>query len=339
MIPTDYIVSKINQYTKRPLKLRHHNAYNFECPICNEGKSAGKKRRGYFMVNEGYFYCHNCNRGWSAINWIQIVCNLTYNDILNEIKDFGHSINDFINKNTDKSKNFNFETLPEDSINLFDTSQINYYSKEYIVQLCLYEIQRRRLNTAINKPKSIYISLKDKIHKNRLCIPFYDEDNQIRFYQTRAILPKDLKDDKPKYLSKLNSDKRIYGINNINPNNEYIFIFEGPIDSMFVSNGVAICGLNLTDLQQQILQRYNLYQQIWVLDNQLICPESKEKTLELINENKRVFIWPKELKKYKDINDICVHLSLNEIPNRFLINNSFYGVEAKNKLILNQSFS
>jgi len=63
VIPTEYIIVKIRQHTKRPTKLKHRvGVYNFECPICNEGKSAGKKKRGYFMADEGYFYCHNCNR-------------------------------------------------------------------------------------------------------------------------------------------------------------------------------------------------------------------------------------------------------------------------------------
>jgi len=335
MISSEYIVSKINQYTKRPIKLRYRNSYNFECPICNEGKSAGKRRRGYFMPEEGYFYCHNCNRSWTPIKWIQEVCNMSYEDIINESKDFGCSIEEFFETKTPKSKKIDFGTLPEDSINLLDSSQINYYSNERVVQLCLYEIQRRRLNTAINKPKSLWVSLKDKIHKNRLCIPFYDEDNQIRFYQTRAILPEDLKNNKSKYLSKLNADKRIYGINNINPDNEYIFIFEGPIDSMFTSNGIAICGLHLTNIQQQILQKYSLYQRIWVPDNPLKDKSGREKSFDLIDNGEKVFIWPKELKSYKDLNDVCVHFNLNSVSNKFLINNSFCGIEAKTKLNLN----
>lgn len=335
MLSSEYIISKINQYTKRPIKLRHRNAYNFECPICNEGKSAGKKRRGYFMPEEGYFYCHNCNRGWAAIKWVQEVCNMSYKDVVNEAKDFGYSIEEFFETKTTKSKKVDFGTLPEDSINLLDSSQINYYSNERVVQLCLHEIQRRRLNTAINRPRSFWVSLKDKVHKNRLCIPFYDDDNQIRFYQTRAVLPEDLKDDRPKYLSKLNADKRIYGINNIDPGGEYIFIFEGPIDSMFTSNGIAICGLHLTDIQHQILQKYSLYQRIWVPDNQLRDIAGKEKTFELLDSDERVFIWPKELKDFKDLNDVCVHFKLDQISNKFIINNSFSGVEAKTRLSLN----
>ncbi len=192
------------------------------------------------------------------------------------------------------------------------------------------------LSVSEHNSKTLWVSLKDKVHKNRLCIPFYDDDNQIRFYQTRAVMPEDLNDNRPKYLSKLNSDKRIYGINNIDSNRDYIFIFEGPIDSMFTVNGVAICGLHLTNIQKQILQRYNLYKQIWVLDNQIIDKASKEKTMELIDRGERVFIWPEKLKKYKDFNDICINFEINEISNKFIIDNSFEGIEAKTRLKINQ---
>ena len=287
------------------------------------------------MADEGYFYCHNCNRGWTPMTWIQQVCGLSYKDIMTEINEFGYSIDDIIEPQT-QIKKVDFGTLPEDSINLLDPNQVNYYSQNTAVQQCLKIIQQRRLNLAINRPKTLWVSLKDKVHKNRLCIPFYDDDNQIRFYQTRAVMPEDLNDNRPKYLSKLNSDKRIYGINNIDSNRDYIFIFEGPIDSMFTVNGVAICGLHLTNIQKQILQRYNLYKQIWVLDNQIIDKASKEKTMELIDRGERVFIWPEKLKKYKDFNDICINFEINEISNKFIIDNSFEGIEAKTRLKINQ---
>lgn len=335
MIPSEYIISKINQYTKRPIKIRHRNAYNFECPICNEGKSSGKKRRGYYDIDKGYVYCHNCNRGWDPIKWIQDVCQMSYKEVLAEAKDFGYTVNDYISARSTKAKKVDFGTLPDDSINLLERTQVNYYSNELVVQACLNAIQQRRLNKAVNRPKSFWVSLKDKVHKNRLVIPFYDDDNQIRFYQTRAIMPEDLKDDRPKYLSKLNADKRIYGMNNIDPDLEHIFIFEGPIDSMFTKNGIAICGTNLTEIQEQLLRKYSLYQHIWVLDNQFMDKAGREKTLDLIEQGARVFIWPKELMQFKDLNDVCIKYQLDQISNKFIVDNSFAGLEAKTKLLIN----
>ena len=334
-LPSDYIIAKIMQYTKRPMHMRHRNAYNFECPICNEGKSSGKKRRGFYNADEGYIYCHNCNRGWDPIKWIQEVCGLTFTDLMKEAQSYDFTTMDSsISARFDTPvKRVDFGTLPEDSINLLDDIQRNYYIQESVVRQCWDLIQARRLHTAINRPKSFWVSLKDKIHKNRLCIPFYDEDNQIRFYQTRTVLAEDMVD-RPKYLSKINADKRVYGINNINRDLDYLFIFEGPIDSMFVENGLGICGLHLTDLQDEILRKYSLYRRIWVPDNQYIDEPAKEKTMELLDEGARVFIWPKELRGFKDLNDVCCKYKLDQISPKLLVDNSFVGLEAKTKLLI-----
>lgn len=334
MISQEYVASKILQYTKRPIKLKYKNGYNFECPICNEGKSAGKRRRGYYMPDNGFIYCHNCNQGWDPIKWIQLVCNIGYRDIIQELKGYEYSSSQNVLDISTPRKKIVFSTLPEDSINLFDPQQVKYYEHERVVRAALNLIKERRLDTAINKPKSLWVSLKDYVHKNRLTIPFYDEDNQIRFYQTRTILVEETTD-KPKYLSKLNADKRIYGINTIDPSINNLFIFEGPIDSMFVRNGIAICGLHLTDVQQQILSKYFLYEHIWVLDNQFIDEAGKNKTIQLIDAGAKVFIWPKELRKFKDINDVCVNFKLDNISTKFIIDNSYSGIEAKIRLNVN----
>lgn len=332
-LPQEYIISKVLESTKRPIRLKHRNAYNFECPICNEGKSAGKKRRGFYMPEEGYIYCHNCTQGWDPVNWIQQVCGLSFKEIMQESSTYEDSVDTILVSHTSNKPKTTFGTLPDNSINLCDPLQVSYYKDNKVVNLCLREIERRRLNTAINRPKSFWVSLEDKVHANRLVIPFYDEDNQIRFYQTRTILTEDMAD-KPKYLSKLNADKRIYGMNAIDSNINQLFIFEGPIDSMFVKNGIAVCGLHMTDLQQDILNKYFLYELIWVPDNQFIDDAAKQKTMQLIDQGAKVFIWPKEVKKYKDINDICVNYQLDRVSPKFITDNSYRGTEATIRLNL-----
>jgi len=53
-------------------------------------------------------------------------------------------------------------------------------------------IKSRRLDTAINRPDNLYASLTDKVHKNRLVIPFINEKEEIEFYQTRTVTTSDL---------------------------------------------------------------------------------------------------------------------------------------------------
>jgi len=172
------------------------------------------------------------------------------------------------------------------------------------------------------------------VHKNRLVIPFYDKDNTIVFYQSRTILNDELRF-YPKYLSKVNSDKSLFNINNIDTALESIFIFEGPIDAFFVKNSVAVAGIQenstntFTKLQEEQISSFNLFKKIWVLDSQWNDMASRKKTKKLIDQGQTVFIWPEKMgKSFKDFNDYCVTKTLDSISTEFILENSFSGIKA-----------
>ena len=260
-LPQSYIVNQIYVYCKRPYYNQFSKVYNFECPICHEGKSAGRKRRGYYLLEENRFFCHNCNKGWKEFDWVKLVTGLEAHQIIKEANEFDEPLENILAKESDGSEKARVPTLPHDSVNLCDPLQISYYSDNSVVKDCIQYIASRRLNTAINRPETFYVSLTDFVHKNRLCIPFYNEDKKIVFYQTRAIYKKD--EDPAKYLSKVGGDKTVYGIHNIDQSLDYLFIFEGPIDAMFVRNGLAVGGIHLSELQENQLDKFRLFKRIW----------------------------------------------------------------------------
>lgn len=198
-------------------------------------------------------------------------------------------------------------------------------------------IKSRRLDTAINRPDAFYISFKDFVHKNRIIIPFKDEDGKIIFYQSRKIFKWDEKD---KYTSKLNGDKSICGIDKVDLTYDSVFLFEGPIDSFFVKNGLGVAGINksrwsFTPKQTEQMESLKFFKKFWVLDSQWMDETALLKSIELVNMGETVFIWPESLgKKFKDINDICVHQKIDKISPDFIKKNSFRGKEAILKLEL-----
>jgi hypothetical protein len=185
------------------------------------------------------------------------------------------------------------------------------------------------LHTAINRPPSFYLSLDDYIHKDRLIIPFY-KDNKIEFYQSRKLLEEDMM---PKYLSKVGGDKILYGIDRIDSFAEYVFILEGPIDAMFVRNGLGACGTNLTEQQESQLSGLLAKNIIYIFDNQYIDETAKEKTNQAISQGKSVFIYPEEYKMFKDFNEICIDRGWDEIPQQKILENVFQGFDAKVKMM------
>jgi hypothetical protein len=325
-LPLEYIIQEFLCLAGYPKSDKFGNVYSGGCPSCREGRSWGVKRRLFFIPEHNRIHCKNCNRSWTPVQFIMEFASKSYDQIIRESKEYEYIPVDLLLK-PEKVVKKESDILPKNSINLFDPQQIEYYKNKPIVQEALSLISSRKLDTAVNRCPNLYVSLDDFVHKNRLCIPFENETGKIVFYQTRSI-KKD--DPNPKYLGKIGGEKTIFGINRISEDLDYIFKFEGPIDSMFVKNGVSVAGVTISEYQQHQLKKFPFHKQIWVLDNQRVDTTSMQRTLELIDSGERVFIWPKT--KMKDFNDLAVNSNINEIPTKFIIQNSFSGLQAKLKI-------
>jgi hypothetical protein len=302
---------------------KFNQTYTACCPICREGNSWLKRKRFYFYVKTNSCYCFNC--GYSGKLY------KLYYDITGKL--IGKQEFNNIILEPEEAKEIP-EILPKDSINLFETAQIYKNIKNIYFKETIHYITHRRLHSAINKPKSLWFSSVDYVHKNRLIIPFYDLDNKIVYYQSRK-LPSD-KSNLPNYLSKIGGERSLFNINKVSEY-PYIFIFEGPIDSCFIKNGVAVSGINksrnsLTEKQNDQLKNFPLHSKIWVLDNQYKDETAHKKTKQLIESKQKVFIWPKNL-NYKDFNEMCIEQKTNEIETNFIIKNTFEGPKARLKLL------
>lgn len=330
-LPPELVEKYIYMYANKPTKLSN-GQINAGCPICHEGKSWGHKKRMYFIPEQNFIYCFNCGQSWSPINWIMKVSGKPFREIISEANTYsfvstGSTIQyfDTLQEDLKKEQNDDEDRLPKDTITLNSNLQKLYYSGNKMINLALSFIQSRRLDKAINVP-SYGISLRDRIHKNRLVIPFTDLDGTISFYQTRKISSSDYL---PKYLSKKNAEKTVFGIDKVDLSFPYLFITEGPIDSCFIKNGVSLAGLKYTDTQKDQLSNFFTHDRIWVLDNDFRTNDTVfGQYKKLISEGEKVFIWPEEFSKYKDINEYCIAEQKNSFSTDTVVENSYSGLRA-----------
>jgi hypothetical protein len=333
-LPDTYVVHKFYQHAGYPRYKRANSTYEGGCPTCREGKSWGRKRRLYYIPAKDVVCCHNCGWYGSTIKWILHIENITYEELMNQVNRDEYQIIDIMAPVKNNIPAVNIQSLPHDSINLFNDNQVNYYKTNQMVLKAVDYIRSRRLNTACNRPDALYLSLTDKIHKNRLCIPTHNRQSKVIHYQTRRLLS----DDTPKYLSKINSDKGIFGLNLVTDLHHTIYILEGPLDSFFIENGIAIAGIqensneSLTTNQQSMLQEFCFLKKTWVLDNQRNDQASMLKSRKLAAQNHNIFIWPSELSRFKDINEMCMFYKLDCISTTFIDKNTFTGTQALLKL-------
>ncbi len=327
-LPQEYIVAKFYEFGRGPVYNRFTNVYQCSCPICMESV---KKKRCYYIPKNDNVYCHNC--GWSGkpLRWVKEVSGCTNQDIIEEVREYDVSID--IGKNEEVTPSIQVATLPSDSINLSDTMQQDFYNNNVIVRACNHIIKSRRLDTAVNRPDNLYVSLTDKVHKNRITIPFINEHSEIEFYQTRTVKTSDLKT-KPKYLGKVGAEKTLFNIDKVTSDHDKVYIFEGPIDAFFVRNSVAVAGItergrSFTQRQEEQLNTtLKWYDKVWILDAQWGDRASMIKSEALLKQGETVFIWPETLgKKYKDFNDLAIAANKDEISWDWIEKNTFHGLE------------
>ena len=114
---------------------------------------------------------------------------------------------------------------------------------------------------------------------------------------------------------------KIFGLDKVN-NNKPIHIVEGPFDSTFLENSVAMAG---SDADVRTLGWSNY---IWVFDNEPRNREIVNRISKVIDRGDKVVIWPSKIKE-KDINDM--HLAGHDVQS--LVDcNAYQGLEATLKL-------
>jgi hypothetical protein len=151
----------------------------------------------------------------------------------------------------------------------------------------------------------------------RIIIPMYNEDKDLIGFQGRSLIPNSVK-----YITVMLEDEapKIYGLDTINEDLP-IYVVEGPFDSTFVNNSVALCG------SDGDLGYFKGSDTILVYDNEPRNREIVNRIGKCIDRGEKVVIWPTGLEE-KDINDMV--LSGHDVMSMIKLN-TYSGLEAKVK--------
>ena len=101
-----------------------------------------------------------------------------------------------------------------------------------------------------------------------------------------------------------------------------IFVVEGPIDSLFIDNCIAVSGTSIGKLQSTKLSKDKL---VIVFDNQPRNSEVCKIISKTIDQGYRIVIWPQNIQE-KDINEMFL---AGRNVNKVVKENIFSGLEAK----------
>ena len=164
--------------------------------------------------------------------------------------------------------------------------------------------------------------------EQRIIIPFYDSDKSLIAFQGRAFTNTLLR-----YITiKMHEDSsKIFGLDRLNINDTF-YVVEGPFDSMFLPNCIAMAGsdVNLSD-QSDIVNAMNEGTGTMIFDNEPRNKEILSRMNKVIDKGWNICIWPSSV-ACKDINDMIL-TNINETRILEIINkNTFKNLHAKTHL-------
>ena len=289
--------------------------YNFRCPICGDSKKNKSKTRGYIYAVKANtnFKCHNCGASMSLNNFLKQVDPAVHKQYVMEKFKEGHTGRNFVvDEPIMKFEAPKFKKklkLPKASEH---PRPAGYLTARQLDPSKFYYTEK--FKEFVNSLKPTFDDIKHD--EERIIIPLYYEKNLIGL-QGRSIKPNPVK-----YITVMLDDDapKIYGLDNIRKDAP-VYVTEGPFDSTFIRNAIAMCGADAD------VSRWGISNPVWIYDNEPRNREIINRISKTIDSGDSLVIWPESIDD-KDINDMVMSgLDVQSV----IESNTYSGLQAKLK--------
>lgn len=330
----------INAMSPRMLRFakKSDGVWNMRCPICGDSRKSKVKARG-FIIRKGDKYgyvCHNCNVSMSFSRLLETVDPQLHQEYIREsfIESRGgpkRSTDRIVQPKADIGKFIQPKFVKYTALaDLKKISQLrpDHPVKKYVVsrqippkfhsKLFLAPRFRQWTNTLIAGKFDL-----EKGDEPRLVIPLVDKQGNLFGYQGRSFGKTE-----PRYITIIldESKPRVYGAESLKLD-ERVYVVEGPIDSMFLHNCIAMVGAHLDKTVVEL--GLKVENTTVVYDNE---PRNKDIVRSIgkaIDAGYQVCLWPSDVVQ-KDINEMVLSGQYtSEQIQKIIDNNTFSGLMAK----------
>lgn len=320
----------------RNFKQKDDYTWNYSCPVCGDSSKNKLKARGYiYRAKQDLFVkCHNCGYGTNLGNLIKYVDTKLYDEYVLERYKAGATKHNSHKNVTEilPAKKKPVELLDDilTPLKRLDTLALTHPAVQYLVKR---KIPRDKWNLLYFAPKfkaftnTVTPKFQEPVADEhpRMIIPFFTPHGKCFAYQGRAY-----GNEEPKYYTiKVDeTEEKIYGLERVDYGKR-IYVVEGPIDSLFLPNAIAVSGSSFdTPTIRKLLANATI-----VMDNE---PRNKEIVKQLekyIESGYSVCMFPDTVTQ-KDINEMVLEGGLTPDDIIELINtNTYAGMDAKLKFV------
>ena len=197
---------------------------------------------------------------------------------------------------------FNFTTPKfvkrDTDLEKISSLNISHPAREYLEQRGIKDLDYfyycPKFKAWTNEQKKMFDNLRQD--SPRIIIPFRDKEGNLFGYQGRSLAPKA----KLRYITIMLDEEqpKIFGLDRIK-DDKPVYIVEGPFDSTFLENSVAMAGSDAD------VRTFGWSNYIWIFDNEPRNREIVNRISKVIDRGDKVVIWPNKIQQ-KDINDMVL---------------------------------
>jgi hypothetical protein len=278
-------------------KWKSANLANCRCPICGDSQKNKSKARGFFFPkkNDYFFKCHNCGIGHSVYRFLQFIAPALAQEYALERWRNGEN-----GKSNYVKPDETAVALPKAELHLPKITSLpeDHIARQYLQTRRVPDLDRFYFSNAFGDwVRSIDPTYTTIPNDERIVIPFVNKRGELVAAQGRClsgsknairyITVKFCKDGRAIYgEDRLDYSKRVYAV-------------EGPIDSVFLDNAIALAGSELAHATKLFSDCVVVY------DNEPRNAEIVKKVEEAIRGGYTVCVWSDSVDQ-KDINDMVL---------------------------------
>ena len=278
--------------------------YNFRCPYCGDSQRHKNKARGYIYKNKAdyNFKCHNCGMTRSFTYFLKDRDPPLYDEYVMERFKEGLTGKGTVTpepKFTFPQPKFRKKDICDELVKISELNT-SHRAKKYLINRGINEDTLSKFYYCpdfkrwTNKHKKIFDTTDND--DDRIIIPLRNSKGELFGYQGRSLDPTS----KMRYITVMLDEEapKLYGLENINTQKP-IYILEGPFDSLFVENSIAMCGSDID------IRTFGWSNYIWVFDNEPRNREIVNRITKAIDRGDKVIIWPSNIQE-KDVNEMIL---------------------------------
>lgn len=298
---------------------------NFSCPLCGDSKRVKWKARGYVYVYQGktFFKCQNCGEAKSFSSFLRYVDE--------------HLWSDWRKESLNEEPNYTFSQVPK----VISVKKERYEAMVPILDLPEDHIARLYVQSR-KIPKSRhpllcytenFKALVEEVfpgkggrypEDERLVLPMFNQSREMI-----AVTGRSMNGSPIRYATAKSTDQKcFYGLERMDVTKP-VLVVEGPIDSLFLPNSVAVCHAELGMFGRS----FPSVKSILVFDNEPNNPQIVKNMEKAVTEGQTVCVWNDCPHKGKDVNEMIQNgADLRGIV-QFILQNSYGGLKARERMI------